>query len=164
MTVGFYSIVQAPLSMEFSRQEYWSELPGPSPGDLPNPGIKLGSSALQADYLSSELPWLTHNMKKLAKFLSNSNALEHCQGQECTTMSPRPNLAHCSLLLRKAHPHSLIHVCIHISEGCHKKRHTASEAKGFTIWPFTEKVFQPLAQYDKYSMYPQRRMINDHLW
>ena len=31
---------QAPLSMEFSRQEYWSELPFPSPGDLPNPGIK----------------------------------------------------------------------------------------------------------------------------
>ena len=33
---------QAPLSMGFSRQEYWSELPFPSPGDLPNPGIKPG--------------------------------------------------------------------------------------------------------------------------
>ena len=37
---------QAPLSMEFSRQEYWSGLPFPSPGDLPDPGIKLGSPAL----------------------------------------------------------------------------------------------------------------------
>ena len=37
---------QASLSMEFSRQEYWSGLPFLSPGDLPNPGIKLGSSAL----------------------------------------------------------------------------------------------------------------------
>ena len=37
---------QAPLSMEFSRQEYWSGLPFPSPGDLPNPGIKPGSPAL----------------------------------------------------------------------------------------------------------------------
>ena len=37
---------QAPLSMGFSRQEYWSGLPFPSPGDLPNPGIELGSPAL----------------------------------------------------------------------------------------------------------------------
>ena len=47
---------QAPLSMEFSRQEYWSGLPFPSPGDLPNPGIEPGSPALQADALSSEPP------------------------------------------------------------------------------------------------------------
>ena len=47
---------QAPLSMGFSRQEYWSELPFPSPGDLPNPGIEHGSPALQADTLPSE-PW-----------------------------------------------------------------------------------------------------------
>ena len=42
--------------MGFSKQEYWSGLPFPSPGDLPNPGIELGSSALQADALTSELP------------------------------------------------------------------------------------------------------------
>ena len=42
--------------MEFSRQEYWSGLPFPSPGNLPNPGIKPGSPALQADSLLSELP------------------------------------------------------------------------------------------------------------
>ena len=47
---------QAPLSMGFSRQEYWSGLPFPSPGDLANPGIKPGSPALQADALSSEPP------------------------------------------------------------------------------------------------------------
>ena len=40
---------QAPLSMEFSRQEYWSGVPLPSPGDLPDPGIKPRSLALQAD-------------------------------------------------------------------------------------------------------------------
>ena len=40
---------QAPLSMGFSRQEYWSGLSFPSPGDLPDPGIEPGSSALQAD-------------------------------------------------------------------------------------------------------------------
>ena len=42
---------QAPLSMGFSRQEYWSGLPFPSPGDLPDPGIEPGSPALHADSL-----------------------------------------------------------------------------------------------------------------
>ena len=45
---------QAPRSMGFSRQEYWSGLPFPSPGDLPNPGIEPGSPALQTDALPSE--------------------------------------------------------------------------------------------------------------
>ena len=47
---------QAPLSMEFSRQEYWSGLPCPPPGDLPNPGIKPMSPALQVDSLPSKPP------------------------------------------------------------------------------------------------------------
>ena len=42
--------------MGFSRQEYWSGLPFPPPGDLPDPGIKLRSPALQADSLPSEPP------------------------------------------------------------------------------------------------------------
>ena len=46
---------QAPLSMEFSSQEYWSGLPFPFPGDLPNPGIEPESSSLQVDSLLSEL-------------------------------------------------------------------------------------------------------------
>ena len=40
--------------MEFPRQEYWSELPFPSPGDLPDPGIELGSPVLQVDSLPTE--------------------------------------------------------------------------------------------------------------
>ena len=47
---------QAPLSMGFRRQEYWSGLPFPSPGDLPNPGIKPRPPALQADSLPSGKP------------------------------------------------------------------------------------------------------------
>ena len=46
---------QASLSMGFSRQEYWSGLPFPSPGDLPSPGIEPRSPALQADSLPTEL-------------------------------------------------------------------------------------------------------------
>ena len=45
---------QAPPSMGFSRQEYWSGWPFPPPGNLPNPGIEPGSLALQADSLPSE--------------------------------------------------------------------------------------------------------------
>ena len=47
---------QASPSMGFSRQEYWSGLPFPSPGDLPDPGIEPGSPALQANALTSEPP------------------------------------------------------------------------------------------------------------
>ena len=47
---------QAPLSMEFSRQEYWSGLPCTSLGDLPDPGIEPESPALKADSLPPEPP------------------------------------------------------------------------------------------------------------
>ena len=47
---------QAPLSMGFSRQNYWSGLPFPSPGDLPDPGIKTGSPALPGGFLTI---WVT---------------------------------------------------------------------------------------------------------
>ena len=50
------SSLPAPPSMGFSRQEYWSGLPFPSPGDLPNPGIEPRSPAFQADALTSETP------------------------------------------------------------------------------------------------------------
>ena len=51
-----WTVQQASLSMGFSRQEYWSGLPFPSPGHLPNPGVEPGSPALQADFLLTELP------------------------------------------------------------------------------------------------------------
>ena len=52
---------QAPLSMGFSRQEYWSGLPFPSLEDLPDPGIEPGSPALQVDSLPSELQGRFHD-------------------------------------------------------------------------------------------------------
>ena len=60
---------QAPLAMGFSKEEYWSGLPSPPPGDLSNPGIYPRSPALQADSLPSELPGkpknkLYFNLKK----------------------------------------------------------------------------------------------------
>ena len=56
---------QAPLSMGFSRQEYWSGLPFPSPGDLPNPGVKPRSPTLQAYALTSEPTGKPRKMKML---------------------------------------------------------------------------------------------------
>ena len=56
---------QAPPFMGFSRQGYWSGLPFPSPGDLPNPGIEPGSPAFQADALTSEPPGKSPLSKQL---------------------------------------------------------------------------------------------------
>ena len=60
-------VSQAPLSMEFSRQEYWSGLPCPLPADLPNPGIKLRSPTLRVESFPSKptgspriLEWEAH--------------------------------------------------------------------------------------------------------
>ena len=52
---------RAPLSMELSRQEYWSGLPFSSPGDLPNPGIEPGSPAFQAFSLPAEPPGMMYH-------------------------------------------------------------------------------------------------------
>ena len=57
---------RAPLSMGFSRQEYWSGLPFPSPGDLPDPGIEPRSPGLQADSLPTEL-FLIRSLSKWGK-------------------------------------------------------------------------------------------------
>ena len=69
-----------PLSMEFSRQEYWSGLPFPSLEDLPNPGIKPGSPALQADALLSEPPGKNLYIITLTKL--NQSYPGHSDGKE----------------------------------------------------------------------------------
>ena len=56
VAVPWTVVFTAPLPMGFPRQEYWSGLPFLSPGNLPNPGIKPLSPALQADSLPPELP------------------------------------------------------------------------------------------------------------
>ena len=59
---------QAPLSMGFPRQDYWSGLPFPSPGDLPDPGVKLMSPALAGGFFTTEPPG-----KPLSKFTTQIN-------------------------------------------------------------------------------------------
>ena len=78
---------QAPLSMGFSRQEYWSRLPFPSPGDLPDPGIKPASPALAGVFFTHEPPgkslkrWpkLIHIFDLLTSILLKKNKQENLQ-------------------------------------------------------------------------------------
>ena len=81
---------QAPLSMEFSRPEYWSGLPCPPPGDLPNPGIEPGTPALQAYSLLSESPGTIKNI--------GMGSLSLLQGIFPTQESNR-DLPHCRQIL-----------------------------------------------------------------
>ena len=88
---------QTPLSMGFSRQEHWSGLPFPSPGDLPNPGIKPRSLALQADSLLSEPPGkLYHLNTKICPF-PGLLLLPH-------TVVPLPNPGHCHFPIHWPNP------------------------------------------------------------
>ena len=69
-----------PLSMAFSRQEYWSGSPFPSPGDLPDPGIEPRCAALQADALLSEPPGnpdSVHQTFELTYMIRHKNTPSH---------------------------------------------------------------------------------------
>ena len=71
---------QAPLFMGFSRQEYWSGLPFPSPGDLLEQGIEPSSLALQAESLPFESPGKPRLIKTISfTFVPNNCKLEHCR-------------------------------------------------------------------------------------
>ena len=68
---------QAPLSMGFSRQEYWSGFPFPPPGDIPDPVIKPGSPALQADSLPPESPGKLTNSPREWEIRKNIQSLAY---------------------------------------------------------------------------------------
>ena len=83
---------QAPLSMGFSRQEYWSGLPCPPPGNLPNPGIEPRSPTLQVDSLLTEPPWEPKNTGMGS--CSLLQAIFPAQGSN-------PGLPHCRQILHQ---------------------------------------------------------------
>ena len=62
-------------SVEFSRPEYWSGQPFPSPGDLPDPAIKPGFSALQADSLPAEPQGKPYSVSKIFKFMESKSRM-----------------------------------------------------------------------------------------
>ena len=78
---------QAPPSLGFSRQEYWSGLPFPSPEDLLDPGIELGSPALQADPLKSEPPGMSHRGIRCSSY-----ALQPSESEWLAKDHPETNL------------------------------------------------------------------------
>ena len=74
--------LQAPLSMEFPRQEYWSGWPFPSPEDLPNPRVETGSSALQEGSLPSEPPEKPLKSKPVGNYMNLSKFWEMVKDRE----------------------------------------------------------------------------------
>ena len=74
--------------MGFSRQEYWSGLPFPPPGDLPDPGIEPGSPALWADALTSEPPGKPHNLDNIFLLLLLLSRFSHVR--LCVTHRRQP--------------------------------------------------------------------------
>ena len=79
---------QAPLSLGFSRQEYWSGLPFHSPGELPDPGIEPRSPTLQADALTSEPPGTVFNVLGLSFSIFNTLWYSHEQLSNLTVLAP----------------------------------------------------------------------------
>ena len=99
---------QAPLSMGFSRQEYWSGLPCPPPGDLPDPGIEPRSPALQVDSFLSEPPG------------SPEEALSNLQ---TSLRLPGPSLfCHQSVSQRCSHTDPLIFFCFFPGSLSHRRK------------------------------------------
>ena len=99
---------KAPLSMGFSRQEYWNWLPCPPPGDLPNPGIKPRSPELQADSFPSEPPGKPKNTRIGSLHLlqgsfptqESNQALLHCRWILCQlSYQESPNFPYPELYL-----------------------------------------------------------------
>ena len=98
---------QAPLSMGFSRQEYRSGLPFPSPGDLPNPGIEPRSPALQADALTSEpslnsfcFSWIGIDSQERAFWMIGSvNSIHLVSEKAIKTYNPLA-ICKCALIVR----------------------------------------------------------------
>ena len=83
---------QAPQSMGFSREEYWSRLSFPSPGDLPDPGIEAGSLALQVDSLPSEPPGKPDNLSicalSIELWFGNFMRLKVAHMLQCLCLTP----------------------------------------------------------------------------
>ena len=85
--VQFYAIpwtiaCQAPLSMGFSRQDYWSGLPCPFPGDLPNPGVEPRSPALQGDCLLPETLGVHNKLATITKEKQTHRYREETSGHQ----------------------------------------------------------------------------------
>ena len=104
-------VCQAPVSMEFSRPEYWNELPFPSPGGLPDPGMEPWSPALQVDALLSEPPgkgpWRGDSIWETGFFrwlCSTQNALASWIYLILTTAADKPNLTQMEQMLKKKNP------------------------------------------------------------
>ena len=124
---------QAPPSMGFSRQEYWSGLPFPSPGDLPNPGIEPTSPTLQADALTSQPPGKPKVNSK------RDNTGNHCQWQIQNDVSPHTavatRLSSYSVGQRRGKEKSFSFPFLRCSPGGHEVIIIINFHKRLDLWP-----------------------------
>ena len=93
---------RTPPSMGFSRQGYWSRVPLPSPGDLPNSGIELGLPALQADSLLSEPPRKPVKVQPPITLRCNSSAVTTISGHSRTRTEVQLRSQHLGTSLRSS--------------------------------------------------------------
>ena len=107
---------QAPLSMGFSRQEHWSGLPYPPPGDLPNSGIDLGSPALQVDSLPAELPGKPRDLQGWP--ITNQFCLYTCV--QATPLTPEQSCCRSQLTPAPFRLAQSRHVFIDSADGPHR--------------------------------------------
>ena len=112
-----YSPHQAPLSMGFSRQDYWRGLPFPPSGDLPDPGIEPGSPALQADTLLSEPPEKPLRTPSYRMCIFKPHWLHRASENPCprllvSTHCPQPHCVYAGALFlgREPGPKSYLHL------------------------------------------------------
>jgi len=122
---------QAPLSMEFSRQEYWRGLPFPSPGNLPNPGIKLESPALQADSLLTELWGKFREIRCKVGYEGRANEIL-VKGR--TNLLPAVLRANLSLMIKSIYSCYFSQLCEKIS-GNAQSLNTYSEKASDCVFP-----------------------------
>ena len=153
---------QDPSCMECSRQEYWSGLPCPSPGDLPDPGIEPGSPVLQADCLPSEPPGRPSCCGPVAGKCSWPVAV--CRGQASAGVELTPcQLGKCPFSVAPSRPglhHTLYLTSPHPSPG------SWEELPGYALTseppPLFSELLQsllPLCKLFIFSKFPQTASV-----
>ena len=119
---------QAPLSIGFSRQEYWSGLPFPSPGALPNPGIKPRSPALAGRFFTTSATWEVPS-KQYSGLISFriDGLISDCQESFPTPQFKSINSLIAFFMVQFSHPYM-----------------TTKKTTALTIWPFVGRVMMSL--------------------
>ena len=141
---------QAPQSMGFPRQEYWSELPFPSPGDLPHSGMRLVSSAMADRFLPVESPFIFS--WKRTFLLQRMHSLKFCWNSCYSINSIQVLCTYCSI------PLGLIHSQNGLKHFLYTRQKMGLESQWWTSCLLSsQEVGSPTGQTDNILWYVQQR-------